>query len=219
MNRAIWVKPVVSAFSVITTIVYVTGCCQERVKSVAYVEPQCRSAVLFVPADAGPQQTTTTSSARTPAQQENLSVAPNQPAGEATASTETRLDSRIDLSDITIGSPLGRVIEILRNSTHPPLNIVVFWNDLRDNARIDQHTPIGAEPVSGVSLRKNLEILLASLPAKLDYTVIDGVIVIATKDSLPNKMLRRTYDITDLSARPADYHSGTSGAGVATPGR
>jgi hypothetical protein len=215
MDRAIWIKLVASAFWGIADVLLITGCCQERNESAAFDQPQYRSTDRFVPTDVGSQQITTTSPDRPLAQKESVGISSTLP----TASTDTQLDNRIDLSAITIGTPLGRAIEILRNSTHPPLNIVVFWNDLRDNARIDQHTPIGAEPVPGVSLRKNLEILLASLPAKLDYAVIDGVVVIATKDSLPKKMLRCTYDITDLSARPADYHSGTSGAGVATPGR
>ena len=90
---------------------------------------------------------------------------------------------------------------------------------MRDNARIDRYTPIGVEPISGVSLRKNLEILLASLPAKLDYTVTDGVIVIATEASLPKNMQRRTYDITDLSSRPADYYTRTNGTGATTQGK
>jgi hypothetical protein len=76
--------------------------------------------------------------------------------------------------------------------------------------------------VSGVSLRKNIEILLASLSAgraQLDYSVVDGVVVIATKDSLPKKMLHRAYDITDLSSRPADYYSQTGVTGSATSDR
>ena len=200
MNQAIWGKLTAGAFLAITNILFVISCRQEQVKQALYIQPQYNTAVLSVPAEVGSEQTTEQPSALTPTQQKKLSVF----SAPLTSSTDTRLDNRIDLSAITIGTPLGRVIEI------PPLNIVVFWNDLRDNAQIDRYTPVGAEPVSGVSLRKNLEILLASLPVKLDYTVIDGVIVIATKDSLPKKMLRRTYDITDLTSRPADYYSGTN---------
>jgi len=222
MDRANWGKLVASAFGGIAAIVLITGCCQERIKSVAYVEPQCRSKDLFVSADAGLQQTTTTTSARPLAKRENIGVASTKPSTAATVRADMQLDSRIDFSGITADMPLGRAVEVLRNSVRPPLNIVVFWNDLRDNASIDQQTPVGVDIVHGVSLRKNLEILLASLSTrrtKLDYTIINGVIVIATKDSMPKKMQLQTCYITDLSSRPADYYSGTSGTGVATRGR
>lgn len=205
MARVIWIKFASSAFLVIEIVVFAAGCGQKQSSQAVRVQPQYRTAARPAPADAGPGQATETQSSMTAVQQENLGDSSTPPA----ALTGTRLDSRIDLSGITIGTPFGQAIEILRNSTHPPLNIVVFWNDLRDNALIDRNTPVGAEPISGVSLRKNLEILLASLSAKLDYTVTDGVIVIATKEALPKKMQRRTYDITDLSSRPADYYSPT----------
>jgi hypothetical protein len=204
MTKVIWVKFAVGAFLVIETAVFVASCERQSYKTVHFL-PQHRAATLPAPADVGSEQTTEPLSVMTSVQRENLSDSSTPPA----ASTDTQLDSRIDLSGITIGTPFGQVIEILRNSTHPPLNIVVFWNDLRDNALIDRQTPVGAEPISGVSLRKNLEILLASLPTKLDYTISDGVIVIATEKILPKKMQRRTYDITDLSSKPADYYSPT----------
>lgn len=215
MERAIWVKVVAGVFWGIVNVLLITGCRKEQNESASFDQPQYRPTNRFVLTDAGSQQTTTTPTVRPLAKQENIGGVSTLPI----ASTDTQLDNRIDLSGITIGTPFGRVIEILRNSTHPPLNIVVFWNDLHDNAGIDRLTPVDFEQIKGVTLRKNLEILLASLSANLDYTVIDGVVVIATKDSLPKKMLRRTYDITDLSAGPADYYSETSGAGVATQGR
>ena len=209
MNKEIWIKLFSSPFLIISAVILLTTCVREEDKQANMIQPQYNDTILSVTANNDSQQIAETSSARISAKEKNTSDDSNLSAGEMAASTDTRLDSRIDLSGITVGLPFGQAIEILRNSTYPPLNIVVFWNDLRDNALIDRDTPIGAEAISGVSLRKNLEILLASLPVKLDYTVIDGVIVIATKESLPKKMQRRTYDISDLPSRPADYHSGT----------
>ena len=40
---------------------------------------------------------------------------------------------------------------------------------------------------------------------KLRYVVDEGVIIIATQDSLPRKKVTRIYDITDLVSEPANY--------------
>jgi hypothetical protein len=103
--------------------------------------------------------------------------------------------------------PLREAIDILRNSTVPPLNIVVMWKDLDENADITGDTPIGINGVSGVSLKTCINLLLMSLSAgglaDLGYTIDSGVIIIATKDSLPKKMNTRVYDISDVAAPPS----------------
>lgn len=100
-------------------------------------------------------------------------------------------------------------INILRYSTSPPLNIAVIWRDLEENADIYRDTPIGIEGLSGISLRMHLKLLLmgvsAGSPTEIGYTVDDGVIIIATKESLPVRMKARIYDVTDLVAPPANY--------------
>ena len=103
--------------------------------------------------------------------------------------------------------PLREAIDILRNSTVPPLNIVVMWKDLDENADITRDTPIGMDGVSGVPLKTHLRLLLMSLSsgstAQLGYIVDGNVIIIGTKDSLPKKMVTRVYDISDLVAPPS----------------
>lgn len=105
--------------------------------------------------------------------------------------------------------PFSEAINILRNSTSPPLNIVVLWKDLQENADIYRETPIGMDGLSRVPLRTHLKILLMSVSGssleKLRYVVDDGVIIIATQSSLPRKMVTRIYDITDLVSEPANY--------------
>ena len=100
-------------------------------------------------------------------------------------------------------------INILRHATKPPLNIAVLWRDLEENANIYRDTPIGIEGLSGIPLRMHLKLLLmgvsAGSPAQIGYTVDDGVIVIATRESLPVRMKARVYDVTDLVAPPANY--------------
>jgi len=105
--------------------------------------------------------------------------------------------------------PFSEAIDILRNSTKPPLNIVVLWKDLEENADIYRETPIGMDGLSGVPLRTHLKILLMSVSGggveKLGYVVDKGVIIIATQGSLPKKLVTRIYDISDLVSAPANY--------------
>jgi len=104
--------------------------------------------------------------------------------------------------------PFSEAIDILRNSTVPKLNIAVLWKDLEENADIYRETPIGMNGLSKVPLKTHLKILLMSVSGgvgKLGYVVDEGIIIIATRDSLPRKMVTRIYDITDLASEPANY--------------
>lgn len=114
----------------------------------------------------------------------------------------------VDLSALTFDMPFSEAIDILRNSTDPPLKIVVLWRDLRENADVEQDTPIYIQGVSRISLRTGLKILLRAVSsglAELDYVVDNGIIIVGTKDSLPAKMVVRIYDISYLAARPAAF--------------
>lgn len=100
-------------------------------------------------------------------------------------------------------------IDILRNCTNPPLNIVVFWKEIGDNADIHRDTPIGLDGVRGIRVGACLNLLLASVSAgasaKIGYTINEGVIVVATPNALPVKKVVRVYDVSDLVAPPAQY--------------
>jgi hypothetical protein len=109
---------------------------------------------------------------------------------------------------LTRDTPLSEAIDILRNATTPPLNIAVYWKDLEANANVSRATAIGFDSVPGLRLRQYLEILLNSVSATslapIGYTVDRGVVVIATKDSLPKpQQTTRVYDVTDLVAPPS----------------
>ena len=119
-----------------------------------------------------------------------------------------QLKQTVDLSSLTLDTPFSEAIDLLRNSTGPPLTIVVLWRDLSENANVERDTPIRIDGVSGIRLRTGLEILLMAVSgsfAKLGYVVEHGVIIIATKESLPAKMVTRVYDISNLVARPARF--------------
>ena len=95
----------------------------------------------------------------------------------------------------------AEAIEQIKYCVEPPLQIAVIWKDLYDNADIDRMTPINMDEISGVSPGSALKLLLASVSGRTDllgYVVEDGVIMIATVESLPEMWETRVYDISDL---------------------
>jgi hypothetical protein len=114
-------------------------------------------------------------------------------------------------------TPLGQALGLLRNATKPPLNIVVLWNQIGDNAGIYRDTPIGVELYAGLKVRQYLDLILMGVSAgateKLGYAVTDGVVLVTTVDALPEKRVTRVYDVTDLLAPPANYGFGMMGFG------
>ena len=144
----------------------------------------------------------------------------------ATVAVYKQLDQIVDLSELTAEMSFSDAIEELKNSVDPPLKVTVFWRDLYDNADIDQTTTINMDPISAVPLGTALDLLLKSVSggfADLGYVVEDGVVTVATVESLPSKMETLVYDVTDLLGRPADYFAQSSGeisvsGGVETAG-
>lgn len=97
--------------------------------------------------------------------------------------------------------PFADAIDQIRNCVDPPLKIAVLWRDLYENADIERTTPVNVDDVSDVSISAALKLLLAGVSGRYDqlgYVIDDGVIIIATIDSLPNRLKPRVYDIADL---------------------
>jgi len=135
---------------------------------------------------------------------------PDKPIGldPADAAVYEQLKQIVDLSNLSASMTFDDVIQALEESVQPPLQIQPNWKDLLENADIEQTTPAGMDPLTGIKLRKALEVLLAGISSEfaiVDYVVDEGVIVIATDITLPQKMQTRVYDITDLVGEPANY--------------
>jgi len=136
---------------------------------------------------------------------------PDKPIGldPLDAAVYEQLEKIIDLSDLTPGMSFDEVIEKLEESVEPSIQIQPNWRDLLENAEVEQSTPAGMDPLTGVKLRKALEILLAGVSsidfAELIYVVDEGVILIGTVDMLVRPMVHRVYDISDLVSEPANY--------------
>jgi len=111
------------------------------------------------------------------------------------------LDKPAYVFEFTPSMSFAEAIEQIKYCVDPPLPIVVIWKDLYDNADIDRTTPINMDEISGVSPGSALRLLLASVSGgydRLGYIVEDGIIMIATVESLPERWETRVYDISDL---------------------
>ena len=117
---------------------------------------------------------------------------------------------RASFSNVTVETPFREAIDILRNSTEPPLQIVVMWRDLEDNADVYEHTPAGINGMSGIKVGTALNLVLQSVSAqsftRIDYIVREGIIVIGTEATIgKRKMVTRVYDVSYLTSPAVGY--------------
>ncbi len=129
-----------------------------------------------------------------------------------------QLDQIVDLSMLNPDMSLADAIEVLVNSSEPPLTVVVLWGDLDENAFIGQEEPIkmSGRGLSAVRLRTGFERLLQAVGgglAELDFAIEDGVITVATKESLPTRYETRIIDASELFGEPAYFQGGGYGGG------
>ena len=113
-----------------------------------------------------------------------------------------QLEQNVDLSHINPSMTFEQVLEEFKKLTDPPLKIQPNWRDLSDKANITPITPAEMEPLRDIKIRTALDILSIGLSSKqfrISYTIHEGVILIATADSLPTNLVQRTYDISDLA--------------------
>ena len=111
------------------------------------------------------------------------------------------LDKSTHVFEFTPEMSFAEAIDQIKHCVDPPLPIVVIWKDLLENADIDRTTPANIDEISGVSPGRALKLLLTSVSGgydQLGYIVEDGIIMIATVESLPERWETRVYDISDL---------------------
>jgi len=130
-----------------------------------------------------------------------------------------QLDERVDLSMLTEYTTLAEAIDLVRQSVSPPLAIVVQWGDLSMNAFVERDTPVNmsGEGLVSVVLRTALNRILQAVSsaamADLGFVLEDGVITIATVESLPTSFRNEVYDVADLLNPPANGGGGMYGGG------
>ncbi len=145
----------------------------------------------------------------------------------ANAQTYEQLEQTVDLSAITQQTPASEVFEILRNSVQPPLNLVVLWRDLYENATIEPSSAVQFDGPASVRLGTALENVCSALTDPLatsddyrvDYVVNKGVVTVATRIGLPRKKLEtRVYDVSDLVNPPSTGMGMMGGMGMGMGG-
>jgi len=119
--------------------------------------------------------------------------------------TEEQLEKEVDLSGLTEETSFQKAVEYLLHSVDPPLKAVVLWSDLI-KVEVESTTPIGisGKTLVGVPLRKGLQLVLKGIyseAGKVWYSIEDGVITIATEESLTTKYQQAQQDMnTELSS-------------------
>jgi len=121
-----------------------------------------------------------------------------------------QLEQIVDLTDLTEDTSLVDALEIVSNASTPPLTIVVLWGDLSENAFLEQEEPIkmSGRGLSAIKLRTGLDRLLQAVGgglAELGFVVEDGIVTIATTESLPSNYVNNIYDVSELLGAPADF--------------
>ncbi len=135
------------------------------------------------------------------------------PANEA---AYEQLDKIVDLPTLYPEMTLTAAIGELRDSVYPPLKIFVNWSDL-ESAGVERFSGINMDAITGVPLKAALKLLLEAVSpfgTRVSYIVDNGVVTIATEDSLPLELVPLIYDVTDLVGQPADYTGMGMGMGM-----
>jgi hypothetical protein len=113
----------------------------------------------------------------------------DETAGETSAATtriRKQLEVEVDLSVLKPETPFKEAVEVLRKSVVPPLNIVVFWTDVKYQLSIEPTTPISIDGLPQVKMGTALDLLVKGLTrdAKLMWRIKDDTIVIGTAATL-----------------------------------
>ena len=135
-------------------------------------------------------------------QVEAIKVTPSVRQSPADIAVNRQLEQIVDLSNLTQPMTFEDVIIELKHSVDPPLQMQPNWRNLLEMAEIEPTTPSMMDPLPGIKLRKGLELLLAGVSsetAQLGYVVDEGVIVIATVETLPRRMIPFVYDLGALA--------------------
>jgi len=110
----------------------------------------------------------------------------------------------IDISFLKSDTEFAEAVEKLRNSTNPPLPIIVMWPELRDSSFVEKSTLIGIDAKGSMTVADALKLLLSSIDLggeKLAYYVDDGLITIAVQSSAvaDNRKHMRVYELGEIS--------------------
>lgn len=138
----------------------------------------------------------------------------------------TLLDRRVNLSSITPATPFRDALEQVRTSIEPALPMMINWNDLRQNAFIEETSPVGIDGLGWIGIGHALELICNAVDGgkgEVSFIQRGRVLVVASKQSLGNPVSMRVIDIGELTAPQSTGYgmngmSGGSGSGYGTAG-
>ncbi len=108
---------------------------------------------------------------------------------------------KLILSRLSPDMTIEKALDIMSKSVEPPLQFQPDWRDLADNVDVLPTTACEMNPLKSIKLGKALDILTTHISSELagiDYIVQGGVVVIATRDKLPNNLETMVYDVSGL---------------------
>jgi len=126
--------------------------------------------------------------------------------------TRQQLETTIPSVEFEDGTPLEDAIEYLR--TEGNVAISVNWNALENEAFLARDEPLPEIRLDNVKLESALKIILksiGSLDAELGYDVIDGVVMISTREDLDRTTVTHVYDVRDLLVKIRSFSSSSGG--------
>ncbi|MHC4637130.1 MAG: type II secretion system protein GspD [Planctomycetota bacterium] len=133
---------------------------------------------------------------------------------DATRDVYKQLVQKISLSNLTPETSFSDAIDMLSVSVDPSLKIFVNWLDLDENADIQKTDQIQVPGMSDITVEQALSMFLDGVSGglvDLGYIVDEGIIKIATVESLPSNMKIQVYDVTQLLSLPAGMMGGMMG--------
>jgi hypothetical protein len=116
------------------------------------------------------------------------------------------LDQTVDLSSITPATSFREALERIRTSIEPALPMMINWNDLRQNAFIEETSPVGVDGFGRVEIGQALELICNAVDGgkgQVSFTQRGKVLIVASKQSLGNPKSLRVIDIGELTASPS----------------
>ena len=132
---------------------------------------------------------------------------PVSTVSKRSVSLKQLLRKPVDLSVLDAETSLAEALDILTHASDPPLPLVVFWSDLRDNALLGKNTPIGIEGFQTISVGLALDMILRAFSVtgpKLVVVAEGKVLTLGTEQTLLNDKKTEVYSIRDLTSPPSN---------------
>ena len=104
--------------------------------------------------------------------------------------------------DMSVFTPEMTLSEALNEIQKAGLPLVIIWSDLKNNAFVDQETPIGLQARGVTSVSHALKLVLVSVAqggSKVGFVEENGVVTVATRNLQIASRQLKVYDVAELT--------------------